>query len=138
MYELTLRSRKQLERATLRAQAEKPKIEEVYFGGYKVWSSDPATPWKSYSTGVSRNIEGNLDVCCSCPTQKYFCKHAAAIVPHFLMREKEIKAEEVRMAQAQTLSDAEWEEIELASETAQMIEEVEAMLAKDRLDVFGI
>jgi hypothetical protein len=54
------------------------------------------------------------------------------------MREKEMKAETERMAQSQELTDSEWEEIELRAETAQMIEEVERMLEKDRLDVFGI
>jgi hypothetical protein len=138
MYELTLKNRKQLERASLRAQAEKPKIEEVYFGAYKVWSSNPATPWLFYCTAFERNVEGDLNVVCSCPTQKTFCKHVAAAVNHFLMREKEFKAEEARMLAAQEMTDSEWGQVELRAESEMMIQEVEAMLEKDRLDVFGI
>jgi hypothetical protein len=42
MYQLTLKTRKQLERATLRAQAEKLKMEEVTFGFTK-YGVPPAT-----------------------------------------------------------------------------------------------
>jgi hypothetical protein len=134
MYQLTVTTRKQLERATLRAQSEKLHFEEVVFGVYKVRGSTG----NFYSTGIEAATDGEgYDVCCSCPTQKTFCKHVSTVFPHFLMREKEIKAEEVRMVQAQELTDSEWEEIELRAETAQMIEEVERMLEKDRLDVFG-
>jgi hypothetical protein len=138
MYQLTVTARKQLERANLRAQAKKPKIEEIAFGMYRVWSTNPATPWQAYATGIEAAKDGGYLVYCSCPTQHAFCLHVAAAFPHFLMREKEMKAETERMAQAQELTDSEWEEIELRAETAQMIEEVERMLEKDRLDVFGI
>ncbi len=91
MYELTVKTRRDLERATLRAQAQKPRIEEVAFGMYKVWSSDPTTPWKYYSTGIEQapNGCGGYSVCCSCPTTRFLCKHVASIFPHYLMREKQ-------------------------------------------------
>jgi hypothetical protein len=94
MYALTVSTQKQLERATLRAQAQKPKIEEIAFGMYKVWSSNPQTPWLTYSTGIEAAPDGGYSVCCSCPTKNYFCKHLAAIFPHFLMRVKELEAQE--------------------------------------------
>jgi uncharacterized Zn finger protein len=127
MYELTLTSRKQLERATLRAQAEKPRIEEVVFGIYKVTGSSG----NLYLVGIEPAKCGEgYDVCCSCPTQKTFCKHVASVMPHYLLREKE-------MNQAQTLTEQEWAEVELASETEAILDDVRALLEKDRLDVFG-
>jgi hypothetical protein len=90
MYELNITSRKQLERASLRAQAQKPRIEEIALGMYRVWSTNPTTPYNSYSTGIFPAKDGNgYDVCCSCPTQRTFCKHVAAVFPHYLMRMKE-------------------------------------------------
>jgi hypothetical protein len=69
MYELTLKSRKQLERATLRAQAEKLHIEEVSFGIYKVNGSTG----NLYLVGIEPAKSGEgYDVCCSCPTQQLF------------------------------------------------------------------
>lgn len=71
MYELNVNSCKQLERANLRAQAHKPKIESVGYGMYKVWSTNPSTPYQTYSTGIERAKDGyGYDVCCSCPTTR--------------------------------------------------------------------
>jgi hypothetical protein len=57
---------------------------------YKVFSTNPATPYNSYSTGIFPAKDGNgYDVVCSCPTQRVVCKHAAACFPHYLMRLKE-------------------------------------------------
>ena len=110
MYELTVKTRKQLERATLRAQAEKPRIEEVSYGIYKVWSTNPAKPDTYYSVGIEPAKTGEgYDVLCTCPTQPRidrktgeikdcFCKHVAACMPHYQMKEREYKAEEARMA----------------------------------------
>lgn len=161
MYELTLKSRKQLERASLRAQAQKPRIEEVYFGAYKVWSTNPATPWKTYSTGIEPAPDGEgYTVCCSCPTQNYFCKHVAAVFPHYLMREKQEQGQVEAPATAQEpvaplplgcttcgaveanvfLTGGErlcWDCLKERAETEAMLEEVERMLAKDRQDIFG-
>ena len=137
MYQLTLSSRKQLERASLRAQAEKPRIEEVGIGVYKVWSSDPARPWHWYTTGVERNADGTLTVCCTCPTQNHFCKHASAILPHYLMRERLVAEEVDWRARMQEMSDAEWSEVELRAESEAILDSVREMLERDRLDVFG-
>jgi uncharacterized Zn finger protein len=128
MYELTLKSRKQLERATLRAQAEKLHIEEVSFGIYKVNGSTG----NLYLVGIEPAKSGEgYDVCCSCPTQHYFCKHVASVMSHYLMREKE-------MNQAQTLTEQEWAAVELRAESEMILDDVRALLEKDRLDVFGI
>jgi hypothetical protein len=134
MYQLTVTSKKQLERATLRAQAEKLHFEEVVFGIYKVRGSTG----NYYSVGIEASASGKgYEVCCSCPTQNTYCKHVSTVFPHFLMREQEIKAEEARMTQAQELTDAEWAEVELRAESEAILDDVRAMLEKDRLDVFG-
>lgn len=88
MYSLTVTNRKQLERATLRAQSQKLKMEEVSFGIYKVWGSTG----KLYVAGIEPSATGNgYDVCCSCPTQAPdFCKHVSTVMPHYQMREKEM------------------------------------------------
>jgi hypothetical protein len=92
MYELNVNSRKQLERASLRAQAQKPRIEEIALGMYKVFSTNPATPYNSYSTGIFPAKDGNgYDVVCSCPTQRVVCKHAPPIFPHYLMMRRKSK-----------------------------------------------
>jgi hypothetical protein len=144
MYELTVRSRKQLERATLRSQARKPKIEEVSFGIYKVWSTNPRTPDTYYSVGIEPAQDGTgYDVCCTCPTQPHldkktgelvecFCYHVTSALPHYQMREREYRAEEIRMQEAQVMTDAEWEEVELRADTAQMLDDVREMLERDR------
>lgn len=88
MYQLTLKVKSQLENATRRAQAQKPRIEEICFGMYKVWSSNPQIV-APYSVGIEPAQDGGYTACCSCPTQNYFCKHVAAIFPHYLMREKQ-------------------------------------------------
>jgi multidrug efflux pump subunit AcrA (membrane-fusion protein) len=107
MYELNVNSRKQLERASLRAQAQKPRIEEIALGMYKVFSTNPATPYNSYSTGIFPAKDGNgYDVVCSCPTQRVVCKHAAAIFPHYLMR---LKEQEVAALAAQAEKQAQFE-----------------------------
>lgn len=97
MYALTLNSRKQLERASLRAQAQKPRIEEVEFGVYNVWSTDPKKPGKFYIAGIQPAEKGGWEVTCGCPTQNAFCKHVAAVMPHYLMRVREM--EQDRQAQ---------------------------------------
>jgi hypothetical protein len=124
MYALTLKTRKQLERATLRAQSQKPRIEEVVFGIYKAWSTNPKTPDTYYSVGIEPAQYGGYDVCCSCPTQKFFCKHVAACMPHYQMREKE---------------QPDWQAIEEAAETEAMHDAIREMLQaeKDKLDIFG-
>lgn len=152
MYQLTVKSKKQLERATLRAQAQKPRIEEIGYGLYKVWSTNPATPWKYYNTGIEAALNGGYTVYCNCPTQPRldrvtgemkdcFCKHTAAAFPHFLMREKQYAAEPVLVAataaQVQEMSDQEWASVELSAEGAAVVDDVEAMLEKDRMDIFG-
>jgi hypothetical protein len=88
MYQLTVSTRRELERATLRAQAQKPRISETVFGIYKVWSSD-LTKVEPYLVGIEALEDGGFEVCCSCPTQRYLCKHVAAVFPHYLMRLKE-------------------------------------------------
>jgi hypothetical protein len=120
MYELNVKTRRDLERATLRAQAQKPRIEEVAFGMYKVWSTNPETPWIYYSTGIEAAPvrEGGYSVCCSCPTTRFLCKHVAAAFPHFLMREKEYN-----------------QPTEAASEAAPVY--TAEMEARDRSDLFG-
>jgi hypothetical protein len=90
MYELTVNSRKQLERATLRAQSQKPRIEEVGIGMYKVWSSHATQPGDFYYTMINPAPDGQgYEVQCSCPTTRFLCKHVAAIFPHYLMRERQ-------------------------------------------------
>jgi hypothetical protein len=118
MYQLTLKTRKQLERATLRAQAEKLKMEEVTFGIYKVWGSTG----NLYLLGIEPAKDGGYDVCCTCKTQNTFCKHLSTVMPHYLMKEKE---------------QLDWEAIEEAAENAAMLEAVEEMLRQDRMDVLG-
>lgn len=92
MYQLTVTSKKQLERATLRAQAQKPRIEEIGYGMYKVWSTNPETPWKYYNTGIEAAQGAGYTVYCNCPTQPRldrmtgemkdcYCKHVAAAFP---------------------------------------------------------
>jgi hypothetical protein len=89
MYQLTVTTKKQLERATLRAQAEKLHFEEVVFGIYKVRGSTG----NFYSTGIERAASGEgYEVCCSCPTQNAYCKHVSTVFPHFLMREDDVRA----------------------------------------------
>jgi hypothetical protein len=134
MYSLTVTSRKQLERASLRAQAQKPRIEEIEFGIYNVWSTDPKRPDAFYFIAIQPARGGGYEVACGCPTQKYFCKHVASVFPHYLMREKQQELARTAIAQTQQMTDSEWEEIELKAETAQMIEDVERMLEQDRFD----
>jgi hypothetical protein len=136
MYELTVSSRKQLERASLRAQAQKPKIEEVGLGMYKVFSTSPATPFTSYATGIFPAKDGNgYDVVCSCPTQRVVCKHAAAIFPHYLMRLKQFADCELEVptfeAQVQEIKDI------CAATTTTLVEYTAEMEAKDKADLFG-
>lgn len=121
MYELNVNTRKQLERATLRAQAQKPKIEEIGFGMYKVWSSNPETPWLTYSTGIepAPDGKGGYAVCCSCPTTRFLCKHVAAIFPHYLMRLKEYS----QSAEAPAPAQADY---------------TDEQAARDYADLFGI
>jgi hypothetical protein len=88
MYELTVKTRRELERATLRAQTQKPRIQEVDLGIYKVWSSNPAIT-APYLVGLEALEDGGYDVCCSCPTQRYLCKHVASCLPHYIMRLKQ-------------------------------------------------
>src|SRR5947207_3296317 len=111
MYELTVKTRRDLERATLRAQSQKPRIEEVAFGIYKVYSTNPATPWMTYFTGIEPDPdgEGGYSVCCSCPTPRFLCKHVSACFGHYLMREKEYN-QPVEVSQALTWSDEETEQ----------------------------
>lgn len=117
MYTAIVKSRKQLERASLRAQAQKPRISEQEFGHYSVYSTNPATPLKSYDTGIQRLDDGTYEVICFCPTQPRldrktgemkdcFCKHAASVFPHFLMREKQQAALVAAQAQVKTLTAA--------------------------------
>lgn len=145
MYELNVNSRKQLERASLRAQAQKPKFEVVGYGMFKVFSSDPTTPWKSYSTGIEAAKDGNgYDVCCSCPTQRTYCKHVAAVFPFFLMTEKQQQTEPAPAGLVvQGVITTSMQELDRLIEQA--IEEssdpneyTEAQAARDRADLFGI
>lgn len=92
MYALTVTSRKQLERASLRAQAEKLKMEEVVFGIYKVWGSTG----KLYLVGIEPAATGGYDVCCTCPTQNTFCKHVSTVMPHYLMKKQEMEPDLTR------------------------------------------
>lgn len=133
MYELTVKTRRDLERATLRAQSQKPRIEEVAYGIYKVWSTNPATPWKTYSTGVepAQDGQGGYDVCCSCPTTRFLCKHVASIFPHYLMREKEYNQP---VEAAPVLDMVEYASIPHINELPAYTEE---MAARDRADLFG-
>jgi hypothetical protein len=88
MYQLTLKAKSQLENATRRARIQKPRIEEICFGMYKVWSSNPLIT-VPYLTGIEAVQDGGYKVCCNCPTQCFLCKHVVSIFPHYLMREKQ-------------------------------------------------
>jgi hypothetical protein len=131
MYALTVTSRRQLERASLRAQAQKPRIEEKEFGIYNVWSTDPKRPDAFYFIAIQPARGGGYEVACGCPTQKYFCKHVASVFPHYLMREKQQELARTATAQAQQMNDSEWAAVELSAETEDILDAVREMLAND-------
>ena len=134
MYELSVSNRKQLERATLRAQARKPKIEPVGYGMYKVWPTNPASPYQTYCTGIERAKDGNgYDVCCSCPTTRALCLHVSACFPHFLMTEKQEQTEpDPAGLVVQGVITTSMQEIENLIEQAK-----EASFEQDHEDIFG-
>lgn len=136
MYELTVNSKKQLERATLRAQAEKPKILEVGIGMYKVWSTNPATPGQFYFTGANPAPDGSgYEVYCNCPTTRFLCKHVAAIFPHYLMRVHQLDLEGI---QASTFEETVQEIKDIcAAGMATLAGYTAEMEAKDKADLFG-
>jgi hypothetical protein len=133
MYELTVKTRRDLERATLRAQAQKPRIVEVAYGMYKSWSTNPATPLDFYYTGIEAASDGcgGYSVCCSCPTTRFLCKHVAACFPHFLMREQQ------ELAPADFAGQVKEIKAICADTTAQLAAYTEAEQAFDKACLFG-
>ena len=136
MYELNVNSRKQLERASIRANSRKPKIEEIALGMYRVWSTNPATPYVQYATGIFPAQDGQgYDVCCNCPTQRAVCLHVAACMGHYLMREKQFAAAEIEVptfeAQVNEIKDI------CAATMTTLTEYTAAQAERDRADLFG-
>jgi hypothetical protein len=134
MYALTVTSRKQLERATLRAQAEKLRMEEVVFGIYKVWGSTG----NLYLIGIEPAIDGGYDVCCTCPTQNTFCKHVSTVMPHYQMREKDMLTDEqVRAAHEAApafppVEIAKYQAEKALAVVAQSVQEIEEFIAESK------